>query len=110
MIGLQASRGGAASVGDSELWDESRYRRVLKTIAADTHVPLVDSLQIVADAKTKVARDLEARLNLSDPPSSPDPPPPPDPRAPPTTLVFRVSPGTFPVNTAMSILGAHAKL
>ncbi|OLC47888.1 MAG: hypothetical protein AUH43_10615 [Acidobacteria bacterium 13_1_40CM_65_14] len=110
MIRLQTSRGGAAILVDNELWDESPYRPVLKTIAADTHVPLVDSLQIVADAKTKVARDLEARLNLSDPPSSPDPPAPPDPRAQPTTVVFRVSPGTFPVTTAMSIVGADAKL
>jgi len=110
MIRLQTSRGGDAILVDNELWDESPYRPVLRTIAGDTHVPLVDSLQIIADAKTKIARDLEARLNLIDSPAPPDVPGAPDLPAQTTTVVFRVSPGTFPVTTAMSIVGANAKL
>jgi len=107
MIRLQTSRGGAVILVDNELWDESPYRPVLKTIAADAHVPLVDSLEIVADAKTKVAHDLEARLELVDPPA---PLNAPAGSAQMTTVVFRVAHGDFPVPTAMSIVGVDVKL
>src|SRR5262245_9070437 len=107
MIRLQTSRGGAVILIDNELWDESPYRPVLKTIAADAHVPLVDSLQIVADAKLKVEHDLETRLRLIDSQA------PADARLASggmTTVVFRVAQGEFPVTTAMSIVGADTKL
>jgi len=105
MIRLQTSRGGTAILLDNELWDESPYRPILRQIAADTGVPLVDSLQLVADERTKIARDLEARLGLIDPPVLPDPQAPPE-----TTVVFRVARGPYTVATALSIVGAHAKL
>src|SRR5262245_2637819 len=106
MIRLQTSRGGSAILMDNELWDESPYRPVLRRISTETHVPLVDSLRIVADEKTRVEHDLQARLNLAAPPAPPASPAPPAP----VTVVFRVSHGTFPVQTAMSIVGADAKL
>src|SRR4030095_11542953 len=117
MVRLQTARGGAVILVDNELWDESPYRPVLRTIAADAHVPLVDSLQIVADAKTKVEHDLETRLDLLD-----SRPPTPAPASSArrgerdaqsdrlTTVVFRVAHGEFPVPAAMSIVGADARL
>ena len=105
MIRLQTARGGAAILLDNELWDESPYRPILRKIAAETGVPLVDSLQFVADAKNKMARDLEARLGLGNPPDRPAPPAPRE-----STVVFRVARGAHTVTTALSIAGAHAKL
>jgi lysophospholipase L1-like esterase len=113
MIRLQTSRGGAAILLDNELWDESPYRPILRKIAADTGVPLVDSLRIVADARNKVAQDLEARLGLTNPPDLPAPsdlPALPAPSARETTIVFRVARGPYPVPAAISIVGADAKL
>jgi lysophospholipase L1-like esterase len=107
MIRLQTSRGGAVVLVDNELWEGSPYRPVLKTIAAEAHVPLVDSLQIVEDAKTQVAHQLEARLDLVESRAAF---PVPAASAPMTTVVFRVAHGDFPVPTAMSIVGADARL
>src|SRR5579862_208564 len=64
MIGLATAHGARVVLVDNELWDESPYRPVLRKIAADTRTPLVDSLAIVADAKQRMARDLESRLHL----------------------------------------------
>jgi hypothetical protein len=80
---------------------------VLRRIAADANVPLVDSLQLIADARDATARELETRLNLHAPPALPAPPGPRDQK---TTVVFRVHHGTFPVTTAMSIVGADPQL
>ena len=117
MVQLQTARGGAVILVDNELWDESPYRPVLRTIAADTHVPLVDSLRIVADAKTKVEHDLETRLDLIDSrtpanlPAASARPVEGDSRGDRmTTVVFRVAHGEFPVPAAMSIVGADARL
>jgi lysophospholipase L1-like esterase len=111
MIRLQTSLGGKAVLIDNELWDESPYRPILRKISADTVVPLVDSLQIVADGKRRIERELEARLGLA--PHELDPPPlpgPPGPPAPSATVIFRVFHGTFPVPGAMSIVGADPQL
>jgi hypothetical protein len=70
-------------------------------------VPLVDSLRIVADAKTKVEHDLEARLDLAAAHAAAAVP---AASAPMTTVVFRVAHGEFPVPAAMSIVGADARL
>jgi lysophospholipase L1-like esterase len=111
MISLQAANGGGAILLDNELWDESPYRPVLRRIAADLHVPLVDSLQLVDQARHGIERNLEAALGLA---SSPTPPAPPAPPARPgpgsTTVVFRVSPGRFDVARAMSIVGTDPQL
>ena len=62
---LARERGARVILLDNELWPESPYRPVLKAIAADLQVPLVDSLKLVADAATNMARDLEVRLGLT---------------------------------------------
>jgi hypothetical protein len=121
MIHLQASAGGKTILLDNELWAGSPYRATLQGISADTHVPLVDSLAIVANERAKLAHELEARLGLA-----------PDERAMPApthlpsaqaehlnsvrqaskeiTVVFRVYRGAFPVPTAMSIVGNAPQL
>ena len=94
---------------DNELWDGSPYRPVLRRIAADTHVPLVDSLAAIEAAKRQTERDIEKRLNLI-PASESAVAPPPAPPAARTTVVFRVSHGAFPVSGAMSIAGNGPEL
>ncbi|MBZ5560008.1 MAG: hypothetical protein LAO77_22335, partial [Acidobacteriia bacterium] len=129
MIELATARGARVVLLDNELWSDSPYRPILRAISAETHVPLVDSEQLVADAGAKMARDLEARLDLVPSPDSvasgfsrtrPDPevrrPGPevsrPGPFGPgaATTVVFRVFRGTYPVTTAMSIAGSDPQL
>jgi lysophospholipase L1-like esterase len=108
MIGLSRSGGAAVVLLDNELWPESPYRAVLRTIATDAHVPLVDSLQIVADARATMERGIESRLGLG--------------RAAPagtaasrgapvqTSVVFRVSRGNYAVPRAIAIAGTDRQL
>jgi hypothetical protein len=128
MIRLSTARGARVVLLDNELWEESPYRPVLRRIAADVHVPLVDSLTIVNDAKNKVVADLEERLHLaasvrarparSDDPALPAHPAfpahpglPASPAAPAQSrVIFRVSRGVFDVPKALSIVGPHAQL
>ena len=106
MIARARARGARAVLLDNELWSDSPYRPVLRAIAADTQVPLVDSLSLVADARTKMLRDLETRLGLT-----PAANPPALPALPaPTRVVFRVSQGAFPVPATLSIVGTDPQL
>jgi len=123
MIRLARDRGAAVILLDNELWPDSPYRPILKTIAADSHVPLVDSLALVAEARTGMERDLEVRLGLAsadrpEPPARSGPPARPDLPGPtplavapaPATVIFRVSRGDFPVPQAMAIVGTDPQL
>jgi hypothetical protein len=126
MIRLARDRSAAVILLDNELWPDSPYRPILKTIAADSDVPLVDSLALIAEARSRMEHDIEARLGLAtaDPPGRPDlaarPDTPvrpdlptlPDLRDPPalTRVVFRVSRGGFPVPQAMAIVGTDPQL
>src|SRR5439155_13878712 len=65
MIRLSRDHGAAVVLLDNELWEDSPYRPILRTIAADTGVPLVDSLRLIADARERIERDLESRLGLA---------------------------------------------
>jgi len=108
MIRLARSRGAKAILVDNELWDQSPYRPVLRAIARDEQVPLVDSLRIIADARKQIEQDLETRLSLT-----PPAPGQPGSRQTPsgeTEVVFRVYAGPFPVPKTLSIVGAHARL
>jgi hypothetical protein len=79
---------------------------------------LIDSLALIAEARSKMERDIETRLGLaaadqdeayasaSTGPSSPAPPAP----GALTQVVFRVSHGAFPVAGAMSIVGTDPQL
>src|SRR6185503_12785759 len=126
MIRLSRDHGAAVVLLDNELWEDSPYRPILRTIAADTGVPLVDSLRLVADAREKIERDLESRLGLAS--AKPDGPvapalgagPSSSARAPsvpasvnepgPTRVVFRVSRGDYPVPRAIAIAGTDPQL
>ncbi len=108
MIRLARGRGAKAILVDNELWDQSPYRPVLRAIARDEQVPLVDSLRIIADARKQIEQDLETKLHLA-----PAPPGQPGSRQTPpgaTEVVFRVYAGPFPVPTTLSIVGAQPKL
>jgi len=108
MIGLSRASGAAVVLLDNELWPESPYRAMLRTIAADAHVPLVDSLQIVADARAAVERSMESRFGLGRATAavtaSPQPP------VPTTRVVFRVSHGHYAVPRAIAIAGTNRQL
>jgi len=65
MVQLARDHGAAVVLLDNELWEGSPYRPVLRTIAADTRVPLVDSLAIVAEARAKMERGVEERFGLT---------------------------------------------
>jgi len=109
MIQLARDAGATAVLLDNELWDGSPYRPLLRKISADTDVPLVDSFQLIADARAATQRDIEHALHLDTPEAShvdeehiPD--------ATTTTVVFRVHRGTFDVPRSMSITGNGAQL
>jgi lysophospholipase L1-like esterase len=106
MIRLSRAHAAAVVLLDNELWEESPYRPVLRRIASDERVPLVDSLAIVAAARAQMERDLEDRLALS--------------RAGgagragaaggATHVVFRVLRGEYQVPSALSIVGTSRQL
>jgi lysophospholipase L1-like esterase len=118
MIRGSRARGASVVLLDNELWEESPYRNVLKTIAADTHAPLVDSLRIVYDARAAIERSLERELGLAaaqhDESAAAEgaAPPAPSSETPPgkTRVVFRVSRGRYPVPRALSIAGTDRQL
>jgi len=109
MIQLAREAGASAVLLDNELWDGSPYRPLLKKIAAEEHVPFVDTFQLIADARAATERDIEHALRL-DSPEAPrvDEEHIPDPST--TTVVFRIHRGKFDVPRAMSIAGNGSQL
>jgi hypothetical protein len=110
MIRLARERGAGVILLDNELWAGSPYRPILKTIAADAQVPLIDSLEVVAAARSRMEHDIAARLGLSPAdPSRPDPSAeggesaPPDASGPPPL-------SAYPGPGAMSIVGTNPQL
>ena len=118
MIRLARAHGASVVLLDNELWDGSPYRPVLRAIASDERAPLVDSLAIVAAARERMERDIEARFALrratvsSQPAVSADGAEgaPAQPAAPRTRVIFRVSPGGYAVPRALSIAGTDTQL
>jgi len=110
MVRLAQKQGAHVVLLDNELWPESPYRPILQKISADTRVPLVDSLRIVADARGKMERDLEARLGLAGADQVGAVPPVLSGPLPMTSVVFRVARGTVTVPGAMSIVGTDPQL
>jgi len=105
MIRLGKARGARAVLLDNELWTGSPYRPVLRAIAADEHVPLVDSLQIIQQERVRIEQSLVDRFRLH-----PTPPPGASTPAGETTVVFRVFEGAYPVPRQLSIVGNHPLL
>src|SRR5262249_16953526 len=112
MIRRSRAAGAAVVLLDNELWAERPDRALGKTMAADSQVPLVDSLQIVADARAKLEREVASRLRLAE--SRASVPPPDDPPHPatvaPTRIVFRVAQGRYQVPRAIAIAGTDPQL
>jgi lysophospholipase L1-like esterase len=108
MIALARGQGASAVLLDNELWDGSPYRPLLRRIAESERVPLVDSYQLLADARRKVERDLEDRLHLhaSDAAATAID----SGEHGMTTVIFRVYRGAAAVPRALSIAGNDAKL
>jgi lysophospholipase L1-like esterase len=128
MIRLSKEGGARVALLDNELWGGSPYRPILKQVSAELGVPLIDSYQLLVDARTRMAADREAHLGLR----------PPEPRfsTPETgagqprsgrggpaggtdgspardgrvTVVFRVSSGGYAVPSAISIAGSDPQL
>jgi len=92
---------------DNELWEGSPYRAALRSVSAIEHVPLVDSLQMIADEKQNIERSLEDRFHLA--PASPSGPSAIAPRGD-VSVVFRVYDNGYPVPRALSIVGNHPAL
>jgi lysophospholipase L1-like esterase len=109
MIALARGQGARVVLLDNELWDGSPYRPVLRAISAQEHVPLVDSLQLIAAARNRVERDMETQFHLA---RASETQPTIDPSSPTseTPVVFRVNAGGYPVATQLSIVGNHAAL
>jgi lysophospholipase L1-like esterase len=109
MIALARAQGARVVLLDNELWDGSPYRPRLRSIAGQEHVPLIDSLRIIADARAQLERGIEAQFHLE--PASP----PAGLRVEPastveTPVVFRVYDGRYPVPKQLSIVGNHPAL
>lgn len=109
MVTLARGQGARVMLLDNELWPESPYRPVLTSIARDEHIPLVDSLRIIAEEKTRIERGMETRFHLEQATGA---------RSAPssvhageiTPVVFRVYEGTYQVPQRLSIVGNHPSL
>jgi lysophospholipase L1-like esterase len=108
MIRLARARGARTLLLDNELWAGSPYRAVLRRLSRDEQVPLVDSLQLIADERARIERGMETGFHLA-PASMADAPPAPGAAAD-VSVVFRVSPGNYPVPKQLSIVGNHPSL
>jgi lysophospholipase L1-like esterase len=111
MIHLARGRGARTVLLDNELWAESPYRGTLRKISADEGVPLVDSLQMIADERTRIERRLESQFNLAtatataSATAAASAAPAAD-----VPVVFRVYQGNYPVPRQLSIVGNHPAL
>jgi len=109
MIVLARAQGTRVILLDNELWSGSPYRPVLRAISEQEHVPLVDSLRLIADARNRIEREMESQFRLA--PAS-DGASNANAQTPSTDVpvVFRVSQGRYAVPTRLSIVGNHRSL
>ena len=105
MVALSRGQGARVVLLDNELWPESPYRPVLRGISRDEHVPLVDSLHLIADARVRLERGMETQFRLEAASAAA-----PAGSGPPvaTPVIFRVYQGAYPVPAQMSIVGNHS--
>jgi hypothetical protein len=107
MVKLGRDHGARAVLLDNELWPESPYRPVLRAISRDEQVPLVDSLQIIREERTRIERNMETRFQLEPSRAAARADASPSGR---TTVIFRVYEGVYPVARQLSIVGNHPQL
>jgi lysophospholipase L1-like esterase len=109
MVTLARGQGARVMLLDNELWPESPYRPVLATIAHDERIPLVDSLRIIADEKTRIERGMETRFHLEQATGTPSAASSAH-AGEMTPVVFRVYEGAYQVPQRLSIVGNHPSL
>jgi lysophospholipase L1-like esterase len=112
MVRLAAAAGARPILLDNELWGDSPYSPILKRLSAALDVPLVDSYQLIRDAREALEREHERRLGLAvatseTPQASESAPPESTDRI---TVVFRVRAGAYPVASSLSIVGTDPQL
>jgi len=110
MIRLSREHNARVVLLDNELWEGSPYRAALRSISATEHVPLVDSLQMIFDERSRIERGMETQFRLAPaaaPASSTSPASTPAADVP---VVFRVYDNGYPVPRSMSIVGNHPAL
>jgi lysophospholipase L1-like esterase len=105
MIQRARAQGARAVLLDNELWEGSPYRPVLRAMSREEHVPLVDSLQIIADARNGLEREMETRLQLA---RASVPTATASDAGVETHVVFRVYEGLYGVPKQLSIVGNQA--
>ena len=105
MIRLIRERGAVPILLHNELRPGSPYQSALRKISADEKVTLVDSCELLGEARRQVERDLEQRLALQPPAASLAA------KQPGTVdVVFRLYLEDQPVPRAMYIAGPHPQL
>jgi hypothetical protein len=109
MVTLARGQGARVLLLDNELWPESPYRPVLTAIARDEHIPLVDSLRIIAEEKTRIERGMETRFHLEQATGARSASSSVHPGEI-TPVVFRVYEGAYQVPQRLSIVGNHPSL
>jgi len=108
MIALARGRGARVVLLDNELWPESPYRAVLRSISRDEQVPLVDSLQLIADERVKIERGMETQFRLA--PAAAAAPASAPGSSGGVPVVFRVYQGRYPVPKQLAIAGNDPSL
>jgi lysophospholipase L1-like esterase len=104
MIALARSHDATVVLLYPEFWLESPYRTVLQEISSTKGLPLVDSSEILLEARRKIENDLEKTLDLRSSESL---------RTQPNNqieVILRVFMGEHPVPNAVSIVGDHPNL
>jgi hypothetical protein len=110
MIRLSRARGARVVLLDNELWSESPYRAVLRTLSREEQVPLVDSLQIIADERLKIERGMEAQFHLVPAPNATSAASAAPASGTNVPVVFRVYQNAYAVPRQLSIAGNHPSL
>jgi lysophospholipase L1-like esterase len=103
MIDLARNEGAEVILLYNQLWD-TPYREALRRLSEQENVPLVDSKVLIDEAKSKLGRDLEQRLQLIPQEAKSGS------NGDATDIVFRVYSGDYPVQEAMYIAGIHPML
>ena len=105
MIRLIRERGAVPILLHNELRPGSPYQSALRKISAEEKVTLVDSCELLGEARRQIESDLEQRLALQPAAASLDAKQPG-----PVDVVFRLYLEDQPVRKAMYIAGPHPQL
>ena len=105
MISLVREHGALPILLHNDLRAGSPYQSALQKISREQEVPLVDSCELIGEAKQRIENELEKRLGLQLPFAHQ-----PVPGSSETTVIFRVFLDRAVVSKAMYIAGPHQQL